>query len=59
MACRGAAETGSILCMIKDIIIQIKRGLRAKLRNATVTGFEVVLGGGEPCPPPLSSAAAD
>ena len=32
--------------MIKDIIIHIKRGLRAKPRNATVTGFEVVPGGG-------------
>ena len=28
--------------MIKDIIIHIKRWLRAKPRNAAVTGFEVV-----------------
>ena len=33
--------------MIKDIIIHIKRGLRAKPRNATVTGFEVAPGGGD------------
>ena len=33
--------------MIKDIIIHIKMGLRAKPRNAAVTGFEVVPGGGD------------
>ena len=31
----------------KDIIIHKKRGLRGKPRNATVTGFEVVPGGGD------------
>ena len=42
---RGAA--GGQIAHDKDIIIHIKRGLRAKPRNATVTGFEVVPGGGD------------
>ena len=47
MACLGSGARGGLSCMIKDIIIHIKRGLRAKPRNATVTGFEVVPGGGD------------
>ena len=37
MACRG----------VEVVIIHKKRGLRGKPRNATVTGFEVVPGGGD------------
>ena len=47
MARRGAAGGGGLIAHDKDIIIHIKRGLRAKPRNATVTGCEVVPGGGD------------
>ena len=43
----GERREGGLIMHDKDIIIHIKRGLRAKPRNATVTGFEVVPGGGD------------